>query len=57
MDKKSKIKLFMNFDLLFGISVVLPLNFTDVFASNYITTYFKVILINISMKKLFSDDK
>ena len=47
---------FANFDLLFGISLVLFLKFTHVFATTATNTYLKVIPINIFMKKLFSDD-
>ena len=61
MDRKpEKVKMvfFLNFDLFFGISLVLPLNFTDVFAATDTdtTTYFKVIPIDIFMKKFFTDD-
>ena len=47
---------FVNFDLFFGILLVLSLKCTHIFATTDTTTYFKVIPINIFMKKLFSDD-
>ena len=47
---------FVNFNLFFGISLVLCLNFTDVFVTTDATTYFKVIPIDIFVKKFFSDD-
>ena len=46
----------VNFDLFFGISEVLPLNFSEIFAETYATTFFEVIPIDIFMKNLFSDD-
>ena len=44
----------LNFDLFFGISVVLTLNFTDIFLAIYnATTYFQKISIDIFMTKIF----
>ena len=45
-----------NFDLFFGISMILIINFTDFFAATNISTYFKFIPIDIFMKTFFSDD-
>ena len=42
--EKLKMTFFVNVDLLFGISLVLPLNFTDIFAA---TIYFKITIIII----------
>ena len=59
MDKKpEKVKMafFVNFDLFFGISLILLLNFTHFFAATNISTYFKFIPIDIFMKTFFSDD-
>ena len=33
-----------------------PLNFTDIFAATEISTYFKIIPIDIFMKTFFSND-
>ena len=46
--EKVKTAFFVNFDLFFGISVVLTLNFTDIFAATDI--YFKIISIDFFMK-------
>ena len=54
--EKVKMAFFVNFDLFFGISLVLPLNFNGIFATTDTTTYFKVIRIDIFMKTLYSDD-
>ena len=59
MDRKpesSKMAFFVNFDLFVAISLILPLNFTDIFAATDNSTYFKIIPIDIFMKKFFSDD-
>ena len=56
MDRKAeeikKIAYFVNFDLFFGIALVLPLNFTNIFAATDTITYFKIIPIGIFTKKL-----
>ena len=56
--KREKVKreFFVNFDLFFGVSVVFLSNFTDILAANDTTTYCKIILIDISVKKLFPND-
>ena len=54
--EKLKLAFFVNFDLFFGISVVLPLNFTSVLAATDTTLYFKILSIDVFMKKLLSDD-
>ena len=54
--KRCKMKFFVNFDLFFGISLILLLNFTDFFAPTNIYTYFKFIPIDIFMKTFFFDD-
>ena len=51
--KRSKMALFVNFDLFFGISLILQLNFNDIFAATDILTYFKIIPIDIFMKRFF----
>ena len=51
--KSSKIAFFVNFDLFFGISLILLLNFTDFFAATNISTYFKFLPIDIFMKTSF----
>ena len=40
----------MNFDLFFGISLILPPNFTDIFAA---TDIFKIVPIDIFMKTIY----
>ena len=41
---------FANFNLFFGISLMLRLNFNDIYAATDIPTYFKIIPIDIFMK-------
>ena len=52
--RTSKITFFVNFDVFFDICLVLSLNVNDIFADT--TTSFKIILNDIFMIKLFSDD-
>ena len=47
---------FSSFDLFFGIVVVRPLNFNDIFAATDGTTYLLKVRINIFLKQLFADD-
>ena len=54
--KRCKMTFFVNFDQFFGISLILLLNFTDLFAATNNSTYFKFIPIDIFMKMFFSDD-
>ena len=54
--EKIKMEFFVNFDLFSGISLILPINITAVFAATDISTYFKNIPIDIFMKTFFSDD-
>ena len=53
--KRCKMTFFVNFDLFFGISLILLPNFTDFFATTNICTYFKFIPIDIFMKTFFTD--
>ena len=59
MDRKTekvKMAFFGNFDLFFGIYMILPRNFIENFASTDITTCFQKVHIDIFIKKIFSDD-
>ena len=55
--KPEKVKnvIFVNFDRFFDISLLLPLNFSDIFASSDFSKYLEIIAVDNFMKKLFCD--